>query len=55
MRILTLATLVALPVAIYLTPELRRSEPGFRWRLILLAVSALPPLLLAAVCWNDSD
>jgi len=55
-KTLALINLVALPVFILLTvAEWRRSERAVGWRPILLAVSALPPLLLAATCWNDPD
>ncbi len=51
-----LATLVSVPVSIFLTiVEFRRPERAIRWPLILLAVSALPPLMLAAIFWNDPD
>jgi hypothetical protein len=48
--------LLSVPISIVLAVvEWRRAQRAFGWPLILLAVSALPPLLLMAIFWNDPD
>ena len=51
-----ITALLSVPVSILLAVvEWGRAQRTFRWPLILLAVSALPPLLLMAIFWNDPD
>jgi hypothetical protein len=48
--------LLSIPVSIVLgVVEWRRPQRSLTWPIVLLAVSALPPLFLMAMFWNDPD
>jgi hypothetical protein len=55
-QVYVFTTLVSVPISIALVVrEWRRPQRALHWPFTLLAVSALPPLLLAAMFWNDPD
>ena len=55
-QVYCLAALLSVAVSIVLAVvEWRRPQRALGWPVLLLAVSALPPLLLMAIFWKDPD